>query len=82
MLFICVSLCFTNLYGYYKCRGDHHKKLKDLKSKYGAKGLMTIAGKFMWLWQKKWRIKLIIYDLRNVYCIIEIRVYKLNQVNK
>ena len=47
LLFICASLCSTNLYGYYKCRGDHHKKLKDIKSKYGAKGLMTIAGKFM-----------------------------------
>lgn len=40
-------MCFINLYGYYKCRGDHHKKLNDLKNKYGAKGLMAVAGRFM-----------------------------------
>lgn len=60
LLFICTSLCLTNLYGYYQCRGcklwfifiEHHKKMKDLKSKIGTQGLMHFAGKFMWINKK------------------------------
>lgn len=31
LLFVCTSLCATNLYAYYQCRGDHKKKLGELK---------------------------------------------------
>lgn len=41
LLFVCTSLCATNLYAYYQCRGDHQKKLGDLKKR----GLIGLMGK-------------------------------------
>lgn len=40
LVFINLILCSINLYGYYKCRGDHNKKLKNMKSE----GMKKIVG--------------------------------------
>ena len=47
LVLINLVLCFTNLYGFYKCRGEHSKKLSELKSKYGRQGFMHLANKLI-----------------------------------
>lgn len=37
----------TNLYGYYMCRGEHKKRIGNLKDQIGKAGLMRLAGSFM-----------------------------------
>lgn len=39
LVFINLSLCAINFYGFYKCRGDHHKKLSNIKNQ-GVKNLL------------------------------------------
>ncbi|CAK90160.1 unnamed protein product (macronuclear) [Paramecium tetraurelia] len=43
---ICFVLSLTNLQGFYKCRGEHKKKLQQLKREM-AKGGMNIVGMIM-----------------------------------
>ncbi len=41
--FINCGLSSINLYGYYKCRGDHNKKIKALQNE----GLRRLAGRIL-----------------------------------
>jgi hypothetical protein len=41
------GLSATNLYGYYLCRGEHKKKLGNLKDQIKTAGLMKLAGAIM-----------------------------------
>jgi hypothetical protein len=51
---ICLTLGFTNLLGYYKCRGgnwlyneDYSKKLGSLKGKIKEEGLKQVIGRML-----------------------------------
>ncbi|CAD8097299.1 unnamed protein product [Paramecium primaurelia] len=42
-----LSLCWTNLFGYYKCNGDHKKKMKDLQGDITSKVVTQFVGQMM-----------------------------------
>jgi hypothetical protein len=47
LVMINLVLALTNLYGFYKCRGEHSKKLKGLQDKYAKQGIMHFASKMI-----------------------------------
>ena len=62
-----LMLCGTNLYGYYKCSGDHSKKIKGLQSQ----GFNQIAKNLFWFPI----LKIFHKFIYNIFSICSIYIY-------